>query len=144
MTGNSQMLKYEVCGWVLIFPQLQWIIPNYYSHQALGTSHFIILKKNIFFFIVSVKQGSPVDAELHLLAQKLALDWKRVGRRLKIDEAKITKFHEGIQELDEKAYQMLLHWKQRDGLTATYQVLSDALCHKLVNRRDLAEEFCYA
>ena len=78
------------------------------------------------------------------MAQKLALDWKRVGRRLKIEEAKITKFHEDHKELDEKAYQMLLHWKYRDGLTATYQVLNDALCHKLVNRKDLAEEFCQA
>ena len=78
------------------------------------------------------------------MAQKLALDWKRVGRRLKIDEAKISNFHDDNQELNEKAYQMLLHWKQREGLTATYQVLNDALCHKLVTRKDLAEEFCHA
>jgi len=125
------------------FPSVAMDNSKLLQPSGIGYITFYYIKKT-FFFIVSVKQGSPVDAELHLLAQKLALDWKRVGRRLKIDEAKITKFHEGIPELDEKAYQMLLHWKQRDGLTATYQVLSDALCHKLVNRRDLAEEFCYA
>jgi len=102
------------------------------------------IKKRFYFLVPLVKEGSPVDTELHVLAQKLALDWKRVGRRLKIEEEKITKFHEDNKELDEKAYQMLLHWKRRDGLTATYQVLNDALCHKLVNRKDLAEEFCHA
>ena len=36
---------------------------------------------------------------------------------------------------------MLLYWKRRDTSGATYQVLHDALCHSLVNRRDLAEDF---
>lgn len=126
------------------FPQ---IIPNYNlqpSHNLSKTHVFTLYKRFYFIFVFSVKDGSPVDPELHLLAQKLALDWKRVGRRLKLDEAKIMKFDEDNKELDEKAYQMLLHWKHTDGLTATYQVLNDALCHKLVNRRDLAEEFCLA
>ena len=78
------------------------------------------------------------------MSQKLGDDWKNLGRQLDIDEAKLKKFHRGDDDLDEKALQMLLHWKKRDGSAATYQVLSDALRNELVNRRDLAEQFCQA
>ena len=37
---------------------------------------------------------------------------------------------------------MLKHWKQDNGSAATYQALFDALKHKLVQRQDLAEQFC--
>ena len=33
---------------------------------------------------------------------------------------------------------MLLHWKRREDEEATYLVLHDALCHDLVDRKDLA------
>ena len=32
-------------------------------------------------------------------------------------------------------------WRERNGSAATYTVLHDALCHSLVNRTDLAEQF---
>jgi len=38
---------------------------------------------------------------------------------------------------------MLKHWKQEKGSAATYQELCGALIHKLVQRLDLAELFCY-
>ena len=38
---------------------------------------------------------------------------------------------------------MLLRWKQEKGSSATYKVLCDALEHELVQRKDLAEQFCY-
>ena len=79
------------------------------------------------------------------MSQKLGEDWKKLGRHLlNFDEAKLSKFHKGDDELDEKAYKMLLHWKKTYGSAATYQILSNALRNKLVNRRDLAEEFCQA
>ena len=37
---------------------------------------------------------------------------------------------------------MLMFWKQRDVSGATYQVLYDALCHELVQLKELAEKFC--
>jgi len=76
------------------------------------------------------------------LSQHLGEDWKKLGRRLKIGEPKLTNFDKKEDELDEKALKMLLHWRKRDGSAATYQALSDALCDELVNRKDLAEEFC--
>jgi len=38
---------------------------------------------------------------------------------------------------------MLKHWKQDKGPSATYEALCNALEHELVQRRDLAEQFCY-
>ena len=38
---------------------------------------------------------------------------------------------------------MLMFWKKRAGVSgATYQVLYDALCHELVQLKELAETFC--
>jgi len=38
---------------------------------------------------------------------------------------------------------MLKHWRQKTGSAATYQALCDGLKHRLVQRQDLAEKFCY-
>lgn len=59
-----------------------------------------------------------------------------------MEESKLTAFHKENEEYSEKSYQMLLFWKRREGSAATYLVLYDALCHHLVNRKDLAEEIC--
>ena len=91
---------------------------------------------------ITVKEGIPSEEELEELSVKIAEAWKPLGRRLKIHEAKLIAFHKENEEYSEKAYKMLLHWKERGGPTATYQVLYDALCHKLVKKRLLAEEFC--
>ena len=61
---------------------------------------------------------------------------------LESDEALLDAVHEDNDEVSEKAYRMLLKWKEAKGSDATFRVLHDALCHELVNRRDLAEEFC--
>ena len=68
--------------------------------------------------------------------------WEKLGRRLNIEEACLKTFRKENEKCSEQAYKMLLHWKRRDASGATYQVLHDALCHRLVKRRDLAEEFC--
>ena len=86
-----------------------------------------------------VKQGVPSDEDLEWLSQKLE-NWKTVGRRLEIDEARLTAFDDENRRCSEKIYKMLLHWKEGNGSTATYTILHDALCHPLVNRTDLAEQ----
>ena len=85
------------------------------------------------------------DDDRETLANELPRHWEALGRRLKISEAVL----EGIQrnglqcpEYSDKALAMLKKWQERDGGAATYRVLFDALCHKLVQRRDLAEEIC--
>ena len=90
-------------------------------------------------FMFLVKQGVPSDEELDWLSQKLE-NWMVVGRRLKIDKPTLTAFDMENRGWFEKSYRMLLHWKERNGSTATYTILHDALCHPLVKRTDLAEQ----
>ena len=91
-----------------------------------------------------MKEGTPPDEVLEELSHRICKVWKTLARRLQFDESKILAFHKENDEYAEKSYQMLLHWKGRDGSAATYQVLYDALCNKLVEQRELAEEFCVA
>ena len=91
------------------------------------------------FFLV--KEGVPRKKDLQWLSQQLE-EWKPVGRRLKIEEARLTAFDNEDKRHSEKIYKMLLHWKRTKGLRATYKVLHDALCHQFVNRTDLAQKLC--
>lgn len=45
--------------------------------------------------------------------------------------------------MSEKGYSMLKYWKEKKGSAATYQALCGAFEHRLVERQDLAEQFCY-
>ena len=92
--------------------------------------------------LYSVKQGNPSDEELEKLSLRIGECWKPLGRRLDIEEGLLTGFYKDNDEFREKIYKMLLHWKQRDGQAATYQVLYTALCHELVSQRLLGEEIC--
>ena len=65
-----------------------------------------------------------------------------MGRRLGIDELKLTALSKTNETYSEKAYQMVLAWKQREGVNTTYQVLSEALRHEFVGLNDLAEQYC--
>ena len=93
------------------------------------------------FLGAAVKEGIPSDEDLELLSVKVE-KWKTLGRRLIIEEAELTALQQENEGLSEKAYAMLKKWKQKNASEATYRCLYDALCHKLMNRKDLAEEFC--
>ena len=74
---------------------------------------------------------------------KIVAEWRKLGRRLlENDEAALEAIHRENEECPEKAFKMLLEWKQAKGSGATFHVLHEALCHHLVKRQDLAEEFC--
>ena len=81
------------------------------------------------------------DDELELLSFKLVANWRSLARRLQFREAEIQTFDMENDKISEKVYMMLIKWKSREALDATYQVLHDALCHPRVNRRDLAYKF---
>ena len=103
-------------------------------------SNYIIYKHALFHSAV-VKEGTPENDVLQKLAKEVVEEWKELGRRLlRSDEAKLYTIHKENEKWFEKAYDMLLKWKQANGSRATFQVLHDALCN--VERRDLAEEFC--
>ena len=81
------------------------------------------------------------DYELEYLSVKI-VEWKRLARRLGFWEDEIEQFDIYNTKFTDKVYMMLMRWKVREYSDATYQVLHEALCHPLVNRRDLAVEFC--
>ena len=87
-------------------------------------------------------EGSPTDFVLENLSKKISNDWRTLGRRLNFNEAELKEFDNSHEQMSEKAYAMLLDWKQRDGSAATYSVLNQALCDPLVERKDLAQIFC--
>ena len=93
------------------------------------------------FLGAAVKEGIPSDDDLELLSVKVE-KWKALGRRLKLEAPELTALHQENEELSEKAFAMLIKWKQKNAFEATYRCLYDALCHKLVNRKDLAGKFC--
>ena len=93
--------------------------------------------------MVLVKHGTPTLDELEELGVEIAEQWIKLGRRLDVDDAKLQEINRGHDQLSEKGYYMLKHWRQKEGLAATYQALCDELNHKLVQRQDLAVKFCY-
>lgn len=89
-----------------------------------------------------VKDGMPKKEELLFISKNIGVDWKLLGRCLNIEEPELVAFDKENEEYIEKAYQMLLHWKQKEGSDATYQVLHNALRHHFINRKDLADKIC--
>lgn len=84
-----------------------------------------------------------MDVDLERLAQKVPHHWKKLGRRLlENDEAALNAIDKENDDCYEKAYQMFLRWKQVKGSGATYRDLYKGLSHDVVNRLDLAQEFC--
>ena len=88
----------------------------------------------------AVKEGIPSDEDLERLSLKIE-KWKPLARRL-LQSSELEALHQDNEEWSEKAFAMLRKWKQKNASEATYRCLYDALCHDLVNRKDLAEEFC--
>lgn len=93
------------------------------------------------FFIIVAKGGSLSDEELEQLAEKIGNKWKPFGRQLNFDEAQLTGFHENNEGYSNKAYAMLLAWRQRNGNAgATYEGLKKALCD--ADSTDFTDIFC--
>ena len=92
------------------------------------------------FLFTEIKDGSPSPYELEGLSEKISDKWEKLGRRLQFDEAQIKEHNNYRNKLSEKAYDLLISWKERDASAATYHVLYEALSD--VGRRDLAQQFC--
>ena len=94
------------------------------------------------YLFFTVKVGCPSEDELEELSIMLSDNWGKFGRRLGFAQARITAFHKENEKLSDKAYAMLMEWKEREGSDGNYKVLYDALCHKLVNCKRIAEKIC--
>ena len=81
----------------------------------------------------------PISTDCMLDLSKSAVNWRRLGRRLKLKESVISTieidFHVAGQE--EMFYQMLMKWTQERGKSATYKGLIKAL--EVENLNDLVE-----
>lgn len=91
------------------------------------------------FLAVKYKDGKPSDAQLLELSIRVASKWERIGLLLglsqdQIDDIKVNK--------DDKAYSMLLEWRNITTSPIPYKVLYDVLCHKTVRLDVVAREFC--
>ena len=73
---------------------------------------------------------------------KIGDKWKQLARRLDFEKAEIDAFHLQNAKLADRAYHMLIEWRQKRGSDATYRLLYNALCDRLVGSKLLAEEFC--
>ena len=82
------------------------------------------------------------DDDLEGLSLQLGRSWDALARRLEFSEAEREGFDDAYKDLADKSFRMLRRWKQKNGRSATYKVLYEALCHKNVDRKDLAEHFC--
>ena len=85
------------------------------------------------------------DDDLEGLSLQLGESWDALARRLHFSPAEIEGFDHARKELKDKSLRMLFRWKEKSGPSgATYKVLYEALCHKYVDRKYLAVEFCNA
>ena len=81
-----------------------------------------------FYFTIAVKEGSPSDKELDSLSTKLCGDdWRILARILDFHEAQISGYDLENETLSEKACNMLMDWRSREGYEATYRQLIEAL-----------------
>ena len=79
------------------------------------------------------------------LANCLGEKWIKLGRRLSVSKSVLSDLRSNAQlypDVSEKAREMLRIWESREGDSATYQVLYDALCHQHVGDKDLAQKTC--
>ena len=90
-----------------------------------------------------LKEGTLSSDDHDGLSYSISKDWRKLGRRLGILNEDLENIDETRREFSDKADQMLQLWEQRNASNATYRVLCQALCHKFLNRRDLAERFCF-
>ena len=111
-----------------------------HAFYSVGLEMGRSLSISIVFLFTEIKDDNPTPDELESLSEKIGEKWKKLGRRLKFDEAQITEHDKNNDALCEKAYKLLLAWKGRDASAATYRVLHKALSD--IERKDLAQEFC--
>lgn len=89
-----------------------------------------------------VKQGTLTYEELQELAKHVDSKRKNLGRLCGVKEPKLHDVEQRHWQLCARAYQMIMDWKEENGCAATYQVYA-ALQHKLVQRKEVAEQVCY-
>ena len=86
----------------------------------------------------------PTNPEIAALARYIVEIWKRLGRALGIEEAVIAEIRLNEVNVYERAFMMLIRWRQQMGAQANYEALAQALGCEEIRRADLIQRFCYA
>ena len=82
----------------------------------------------------------PTVKVLDDLAKEISSCWESLGRQLGVDQSKIESISHQHIIPDNKAFEMLKVWRNKDGRHATYDKLAEALTHVGMGR--LAEKYC--
>ena len=80
--------------------------------------------------------------DLMKLGRDIGNKWRILGECLKVGE-ELESIDDRYKSLTEKGFEMLKYWTQKNGSSATYRVLSGALEHELLARKNLSEKYCY-
>ena len=101
----------------------------------------LILKFSICFYI---QEGVVSDDDLQTLGKAIGVKWDRLTRRLPgIKEEDIEEIDDRYKTLSQRGFHMLKLWKTNNGEAADYKTLHDALVHSMVQRKDLAQKYCF-
>ena len=76
------------------------------------------------------------------MANDLGKEWMWVGRLLGLEDTTLDDIKESHDKLYECSYEMLLSWSQKNAAQATYHWLAQALLHRAVDMREIAEKYC--
>ena len=76
------------------------------------------------------------------MANDLGKEWMWVGRLLGLEDTTLDDIKESHDKLYECSYEMLLSWTQKNSAQATYHWLAQALLHREVGMREIAEKYC--
>lgn len=85
-----------------------------------------------------------IPSEPHLeeifsdINEDIGASWRKLGRHMLKRECFLNNIDEDFRGVSEKAYQLLLKWKEEGGATATSQTLFLALLH--IRRTDVAKK----
>lgn len=85
----------------------------------------------------------PSEKELHDLSKDILAEWKSLGRELNVENReimKIQKDHINYDDIEEKAFAMLIKWKEKYGDMANYGTLCKAL--KNIGLVSTAQKHC--
>ena len=86
-----------------------------------------------------MKEGTPSDSELQVLAGMISAKWMMLGILLNIPQDVLNEIYTTVED---KPYGMLQRWKSATTSATPYEDLFNALCHERVGLKDLAKLFC--
>ena len=90
-----------------------------------------------------MQEGVVSNDDLQTLGKAIGVKWDRLARRLRIKEEDIEEIDDRYKTLSQRGFHMLKLWKTNNGEAADYKTLHDALVHSMVQRKDLAEMYCF-